>query len=111
MTNLMKNDRGYYILTLIFVGVVIFSISCRNRSTEFPIRVGWQTAWATQGQVVEALKHSEILKRNGIAATFNEFSSGPPAIESALAGNLDVVSGVSQPLLLLLGKSTNLIVV
>jgi sulfonate transport system substrate-binding protein len=75
------------------------------------VRTGWQTAWATQGQVVEALQHTDILKQNGLRGEFIGFLSGPPAVEAALAGSLDVVSGGSQPILQLVAKSQDWVIV
>jgi len=75
------------------------------------VRIGWQTAWATQGQVTQALKHTDILKQNGIEGEFTGYAYGPPAVEGALAGNLDVVSGGSQPMLQLVAKSNDWVIV
>lgn len=75
------------------------------------VRTGWQTAWATQGQVIEALQHTDILKQNGLRGEFIGFLSGPPAVEAALAGSLDVVSGGSQPILQLIAKSRDWVIV
>lgn len=75
------------------------------------VRTGWQTAWATQGQVIEALQHTDILKQNGLRGEFIGFLSGPPAVEAALAGSLDVVSGGSQPILQLVAKSEDWVIV
>src|SRR4051794_13878857 len=75
------------------------------------VRIGWQTAWATQGQVTQALKQTDILRQNGLRGEFVGFPSGPPAVEAALAGNLDVVSGGSQPILQLVAKSNEWVIV
>ncbi|HCH65413.1 MAG TPA: hypothetical protein DFR83_21585, partial [Deltaproteobacteria bacterium] len=43
-----------------------------------PIRIGWQTTWATQGQLAVALMDTDILKAHGLVATFEGFSYGGP---------------------------------
>src|SRR5438105_3339257 len=92
-------------------GVVWFAWQRSHETHVAPLRVGWQTAWATQGQVVEALKHTDILQQNGLTAAFTGFAAGPPAIEAALAGSLDIVSGGSQPMLQLIAKSKDWVIV
>ncbi len=62
-----------------------------------PIRIGWQTAWATQGQIVEALKHTNALAAQGLSATFDGFSYGGPLNLAALAGKEDVIFTADQP--------------
>jgi len=32
-----------------------------------PLRIGWQTTWATQGQLVAVLQHTDILETAGFA--------------------------------------------
>jgi ABC-type nitrate/sulfonate/bicarbonate transport system substrate-binding protein len=68
------------------------------------IRIGWQTPLATQGQIVQVLKNSDILERNGFKAEFVEFSFGSPQVEAAAAGKLDVIFVGDQPALNLVAK-------
>ncbi len=70
-----------------------------------PIRIGWQTTWATQGQLVAVLKHTDILERNGFTAEFAGFPYGGPLNEGALAGAVDVLFTADQPALSLAAKA------
>lgn len=68
------------------------------------IRIGWQVPWATQGQLVQILKHTDILARNGLEAEFVGRTYGPVLNEIALAGEIDVVLTADQPAATLFSK-------
>lgn len=68
------------------------------------VRIGWQVPWATQGQLVQILKHTDILARNGLAAEFVGRTYGPVLNEIALAGEIDVVLTADQPAATLFAK-------
>ena len=75
------------------------------------IRVGWQIPWATEGQLTQVLKHTDILANNGLTAEFNGFSSGAPLNEAALAGGVDVLFTADQPAATLLSKSDDWVII
>ncbi len=68
------------------------------------IRIGWQVPWATQGQLVQILKHTDILAKNGLEAAFVGRTYGPQLNEIALAGEIDVVLTADQPAATLFAK-------
>lgn len=68
------------------------------------IRIGWQIPWALQGQLVQVLKHTDILKKNGLEAEFIGRSFGPELNELALGSQLDVVLTADQPAAALFSK-------
>ncbi len=68
------------------------------------VRVGWQVPWATQGQLVQIWKHTDILKKNGLEAEFIGKTYGPMLNEIALAGGLDVILTADQPAAALFSK-------
>ena len=68
------------------------------------IRIGWQIPWATQGQLVQILKHTDILKNNGLEAEFIGRTYGPVLNEIAMAGEIDVVLTADQPAAALFSK-------
>lgn len=67
------------------------------------IRVGWTTSWACQGQMVEAAKEIS----GGADFSFIGFSAGPPAVEAALADEIDIVSGALLPMLRLIDADSD----
>jgi ABC-type nitrate/sulfonate/bicarbonate transport system substrate-binding protein len=69
-----------------------------------PVRIGWQTSWATQGQMAMVLKKTNILELNGLQGEFRGFTYGGPLNEGALAGELDVIFTADQPACMLLAK-------
>lgn len=68
------------------------------------VRIGWQVPWSIQGQLVQVLKHTDILKENGLSAEFVGRTFGPELNEAALAGELDVVLTADQPAATLFSK-------
>lgn len=76
-----------------------------------PIRIGWQTTWATQGQIVQALKHTNILENNGLEGAFVGVTYGAPLNEAALAGAVDVIFTADQPAATLLARGGNWVII
>ena len=71
--------------------------SCHAKQTE--LNIGWQTPLATQGEIVAILQNTDILKEQGLAATFHAFSFGAPQMEAARAGAINVAFVGDQPLI------------
>jgi len=71
------------------------------------LRLGWQVPWATQGQLVQILKHTDLASRNGLDVTFSGFSYGAPLNEAALAGEVDVLLTADQPAATLIARDTS----
>lgn len=69
------------------------------------IRIGWQIPWATQGQLAQILKNTDVLANQGLAGVFRGFDSGAPLNEAALAGGVDVIFTADQPAATLLTNS------
>ncbi|MFH1862051.1 MAG: ABC transporter substrate-binding protein [bacterium] len=70
-------------------------------------RLGWQIPWATQGQLVQALKHTTILDQYPVQVEFKGFSYGGPLNEAALAGEVDIILTADQPAATLLSRNEN----
>ncbi|MFT5686302.1 MAG: sulfonate transport system substrate-binding protein [Myxococcota bacterium] len=70
-----------------------------------PIRIGWQTTWATQGQLAVILMKTDILRSNGFEPEFIGFSYGGPLNEGALAGEVDVLFTADQPAISLMSRA------
>ncbi len=70
-----------------------------------PLRVGWQTTWATQGQLALVLQRTDILDNLGFDAEFVGFTYGGPLNEGALAGDVDVIFTADQPAIALMSRS------
>lgn len=69
------------------------------------LRVGWQTTWATQGQLAVILQKTTILQDLGFDAEFTGFSYGGPLNEGALAGEVDVLFTADQPAIALMSRA------
>lgn len=76
-------------------------------SGRIPIRIGWQTTWATQGQLTMALMHTTLLQEAGFEPTFHGFAYGGPLNEGALAGSVDVLFTADQPAVALGSKAAS----
>ncbi|MBS3057604.1 MAG: NrtA/SsuA/CpmA family ABC transporter substrate-binding protein [Candidatus Diapherotrites archaeon] len=75
-----------------------------NESDKVPINIGWQVAWATQGQIAQTLKHTDFLEKNGLMPEFKAFSYGGPLIEAAITGDVDIIFVADMPAITLLSK-------
>jgi len=87
-----------FISLVLAISLAVYTISCVPKKSELtPIRIGWQVAWATQGQIAQILKHTNILELNGLKGDFKGFTYGAPLNEAALAGEIDVGFVADQP--------------
>jgi len=95
--------RTVCVTLMICVAMVgLASMSSAGETTR--LRIGWQVPWATQGQLVQILKHTDILENNGLSAEFVGRTYGPVLNEIALAGDIDVVLTADQPAAALFSK-------
>jgi len=69
------------------------------------VRIGWQTTWATQGQLAMVLQKTDILDNLGFEPEFVGFTYGGPLNEGALAGEVDVIFTADQPAIALMSRS------
>ncbi|MEH6637350.1 MAG: NrtA/SsuA/CpmA family ABC transporter substrate-binding protein [Halioglobus sp.] len=91
----------------VFVILTLLSVECRAVETErefVPIRIGWQMPAATQGQIVQVLKRTNVLEAHGLDPSLIPFSYGGPQVEAAFAGELDVVFSGDQPAINLIAR-------
>ena len=92
-------------MKIFFGAVVMLAAGAAIAAAEpVPVRIGWQTSWATQGQMAMVLKKTNILELNGLRGDFRGFTYGGPLNEGALAGELDVIFTADQPACMLLAK-------
>ena len=61
--------------------------------------IGYQSLWATGGEIFETLRRTNILELNGIKANFKTFTYGGPLGEAAVAGEIDNVFAADAPVL------------
>lgn len=71
------------------------------------LRLGWQVPWTVQGQIVQVLKHTDILKKNNLEVEFIGKTFGPELNEVALSGGLDFLLTADQPAAILFSKSAD----
>lgn len=112
-------EKRFFILLLI-VCMVVLAIFAGIKFIHKPqienkelsvIRIGWQTPWATQGQLTEVLKHTDLLRKHGLEGHFIGFSSGAPLNEAALAKDVDIIFTADQPAATLLSKNPNWVII
>lgn len=82
-----------------------------NRKDLTHLRIGWQIPWATQGQLIQVLKRTDLLKEQRLEAEFKGFSYGGPLNEAALTGGVDVLFTADQPATMLLSKDDGWIII
>lgn len=86
------------VVAVVMIGYIISTSmpSAKSQHERVPIRIGWQLAMATQGQLVEVLKRTNLLDRIGLDPTFVPFSYGEPEVAAAARGDLDVMFSSGQ---------------
>lgn len=97
------------IVPMLLVAVLFHSASAA--AEDVPIRIGWQTTWATQGQFVQALDHTNVLNKHGLKGELVGATYGAPLNEAALAGAVDVIFTADQPAAALLGRSDDWVII
>lgn len=90
--------------TLCMAALLVVAVGKAPAGELAKVRIGWQVPWATQGQLVQILKHTDILAKNGLEAEFVGRTYGPVLNEIALAGEIDVVLTADQPAAALFSK-------
>ncbi|KKQ77155.1 MAG: hypothetical protein UT00_C0019G0004 [Parcubacteria group bacterium GW2011_GWA1_38_7] len=113
---LLKNKTIVLFGLILVVGVLFFSVYWKQKtllktSNLTKIKVGWQTPWATQGQLTQILKHTDLLQKNGLVADFKGFDFGAPLNEAALAKGVDVIFTADQPAATLFTKSQDWVII
>jgi len=101
----MKSGFWLYLGLTLIVSLSTY-VACDSQSSQKGeiIRIGWQIPWATQGQVVQVMKHTNVLQMKEMVADFVGFSYGGPLNEAALAGDVDVIFTADQPAAMLLAR-------
>ncbi len=97
----MKRLSGIF-FTVTFLTLSMVSTALCSELTK--VRIGWQVPWATQGQLVQILKHTDILEKNGLQAEYVGRTYGPVLNEIALADGIDIVLTADQPAAALFSK-------
>ncbi|MDR1005319.1 MAG: ABC transporter substrate-binding protein [Bacteroidales bacterium] len=98
------------------IGLTMVAFSCFSffgckKQPETRLVVGWQTAWATAGQIIETLDNTNIPALYNSNATFRDFLYGPDMLEAGLGGDIDATTLGVVPIISLLAESDNWIVV
>jgi sulfonate transport system substrate-binding protein len=110
----IRFSSGFSLIGIILLITVLSINSCRpkpaNQSQQRLI-VGWQTAWATCGQLIETLVHTNIPALYNSNATFRNFLFGPDMLEAGLGGNIDATTIGVVPTINLLAASDDWVVV
>lgn len=118
-----KNNKDLFytgIVIIIFLAIGLTLLLLNNTKSKaaslstddlMPIRIGWQTTWATQGQLTEVLKNTDLLEQNNLQGEFVGFASGASLNEAALGGSVDVIFTADQPAATLLSKSDDWVII
>ncbi|GJL75565.1 ABC transporter substrate-binding protein [Nitrosomonas sp.] len=93
------------ILLVTMILSTVFLSACSTKSDD--IRIGWQSAWATQAQLALVLQNTDILKDHKITAKFLPFNYGAPMAEAAVAGDLDMAFVGDQPAVSIMARNSD----
>lgn len=106
-----KIQISFLVLVIILTSFWLFRPKQNKVQNLTKIRIGWQTPWATQGQLTQILKNTNLLKENNLEAEFKGFNAGGPLNEAALGQQVDVIFTADQPAATLLSKNTNWVII
>src|SRR5262245_11714207 len=101
----MKRGLIHYFVFIILLVMPAMQASTQASAAE-RVRLGWQTPWATQGQLVMALKNSNIPELAGSDLDYLGFAYGGPLNQAALAKGVDVLLTADQPAIALIARKT-----
>ena len=87
------------------------SSTSENSESLTSLRLGWQTPWATQGQLTQILTNTDIATKQGLKLDLKGFDSGAPLNEAALGSQVDVLFTADQPAISLISKSDNWVII
>lgn len=63
------------------------------------IRIGYQTLWSPIAEIASVMRHTDVLKKNGLEGSFTAFTYAGPMAEAIGAGLLDTAYGGWMPAL------------
>lgn len=92
---------------ILFFTTLLITTACTDSSPSNTLRIGWQTVWATQGQLALIMQKTDVLNKQGILSKFIPFQYGAPMAEAAVANGLDVAFVGDQPAVSLMARSDN----
>lgn len=92
--------------TLVISISIVLSLGIINPcfASDSTIRLGWQEPWATQGQLVMGLQHTNIPELNDLNIEYVGFAYGGPLNKAAIAGEVDILLTADHPALVLMSK-------
>ncbi|MCK5360724.1 MAG: ABC transporter substrate-binding protein, partial [Gammaproteobacteria bacterium] len=93
--------RNIFEISAIILAMLISATATAN---DTKIRLGWQVPWATQGQLVMGLQHTNIPQLNDLDIDYIGFSYGGPLNKAAIAGEVDILLTADHPALVLMSK-------
>lgn len=79
--------------------LVFAPASQAQEKNKIEMTIGYQSLWATVGEIFETLRHTNILALNGIDAKFQTFTYGGPLGEGYVAGHIDNIIAADAPVL------------
>lgn len=107
----MTKEQAGRVLGIVCAGIftLVVILSGESKGAEavkarIPVRIGWQIAAASSGQIVQVLKRTNLMESHGLEPSFVPFSYGGPQVDAALAGKLDVVFVGDQPAISLIAQ-------
>lgn len=93
-------NRFSLFLSAAVLGLVLtgpWAVDVAHAKQPVKMTIGYQSLWATGGEVFETLRRTNILQLNGIEADFKIFTWGNPLGEAAVAGEIDNIFASDVP--------------
>jgi ABC-type nitrate/sulfonate/bicarbonate transport system substrate-binding protein len=100
----MSNSCRPSIATKSVLLALLLFVVLRSAHAGDTLRLGWQTPWATQGQLVAVMQRTNIPELVGLDLQYVGFAYGAPLNRAALSGAVDVLLTADQPAAALIDK-------
>jgi sulfonate transport system substrate-binding protein len=99
----INNNKYFLLITVLSFALTLTSFNItKAEENSKGLAIGYQTTWATAGQIMEAMVHISVPGSN---TTFKPFTFGPEMNKAALDGKIDAITSGIVPTLSLLAAS------
>jgi ABC-type nitrate/sulfonate/bicarbonate transport system substrate-binding protein len=100
----VSQGRRLHLTARSMVVALLLSLTLGLAQARDVLRLGWQTPWATQGQLVAVMQRTNIAELVGLEMQYVGFAYGAPLNRAALGGAVDVLLTADQPAAALIDK-------
>lgn len=99
------------IIGIVLIAALVGLFLYENNSDSESIRLGYMTLWAEGSFPAEAMREAGIAERHNLNVSYVKVQYGPPLVEAALSGQVDIIFTGWVPAVNLMSKSDDWVIV